>query len=52
LETVEAKLTEVKVRPKKIMESQLLIVQKIDAVKIFCLPTLDFLMLNRDVGEK
>jgi 3-dehydroquinate dehydratase len=52
LEAVEAKLTEMKVRLQKIMESPLLIVQKIDAVKTFVLPTLDFMMLNGDVGEK
>jgi hypothetical protein len=46
LEAIEAKLTEVRVRLKKIMESSLLIVQKIDAVKTFVLPTLDFAMLN------
>jgi hypothetical protein len=52
LEAIETKLMEMKVRLKKIMESPLLIVQKIDAVKIFLLPTLDFVMLNGDVGEK
>jgi hypothetical protein len=52
LEAVEAKLTEMKVRLKKIMESPLLIVQKIDAVRTFLLPTLDFVMLAGDVGEK
>jgi hypothetical protein len=42
-----------KVRLKKIiMESPLLIVQKIDAVRTFILPTLDFMMVNRDVGMK
>jgi hypothetical protein len=34
------------------MESPLLIVQKIDAMKTFILPMLDFMMLNGDVGEK
>jgi hypothetical protein len=51
LEAVESKLSEMRVRLKKIMESQLLTVQKIDAVKTFLLPTLDFMMLNGDVGE-
>jgi hypothetical protein len=51
LEAIEAKLTEMRIRLKKIMESPLLIVQKIDAVKTFLLPTLDFMMLNGDVGE-
>jgi hypothetical protein len=52
LEEAEAKLTEMKIRLKKIMESPLLIVQKIDAMKISVLPMLDFMMLNGDVGEK
>ena len=51
LEAVDAKLTEMRIRCKKIMESPLLIVQKIDAVKTFVLPMIDFLMLNGDVGE-
>jgi hypothetical protein len=41
LEAVETKLTEMRVRLKKIMESPLLVVQKIDAVKRFLLPSLD-----------
>jgi hypothetical protein len=45
-------VTEMKIRLKKIMESPLLPVQKIDAVKTFILPTLDFMMLNGDVGVK
>jgi hypothetical protein len=52
LEAMAAKLTEMKIRMKKIMESPLLIVQKIDAIKTFILPSLDFAMLNGDVGEK
>jgi hypothetical protein len=52
LEAIEAKLTEVRVRLQKIMESPLLTVQKIDAVKTFLLPTLDFAMLNGDVGQE
>jgi hypothetical protein len=52
LGTVEAKLTEMKMRLQKILESPLLIVQKIDALKTFVLPTLDFMMLNGDVVEK
>jgi hypothetical protein len=51
LEATEAKLTEMKIRLKKIMDSQLLIVQKIDAMKTFVLPMLDFIMLNGDIGE-
>jgi hypothetical protein len=34
------------------MESPLLIVQKIDAMKTFVLPMLDFMMLNGDIGEE
>jgi hypothetical protein len=51
LEAVEAKLTEMRARLKKMIEAPLLIVQKIDAVKTFLLPMLDFMMLNGDVGE-
>jgi hypothetical protein len=46
----EAKLTEMKIRLKKIMESSLIIVQEIDAMKTFVLPMLDFMMLNGDIG--
>jgi hypothetical protein len=52
LEAAEAKLAEMKVRLMKILESPLLIVQKIDAMKTFVLPMLDFMILNGDVGEK
>jgi hypothetical protein len=52
LEAAEAKLTETKIRLKKIMESPLLIGQKIEAMKTFVLPMLDFMMLNGDIGEK
>jgi hypothetical protein len=52
LEAAEAKLTEMKIRLKKIMESPLLIMQKIDTMKTFVLPMLDFMTLNGDVGEK
>jgi hypothetical protein len=52
LEAVETKLTEMRVRLEKIMESPLLVVQKIDAVKTFLLPSLDFMLLNGDVREK
>jgi hypothetical protein len=52
LQAVEAKLTEMKIRLMKIMESPLLIVQKIDAVRTFLLPTLECMMLNGDVGKK
>jgi hypothetical protein len=52
LEAIGTKLTEMKIRLKKIVESPLLIAQKIDAMKTFVLPTLDFMMLNGNVGEK
>jgi hypothetical protein len=52
LEAIEAKLTEMKIRLQKIVKSPLLIVQKIDAMKMFVLPILDFMMLNGDIGEK
>jgi hypothetical protein len=52
LETIKAKLIEIKIRFQKIIESPLLIVQKIDTMKTFVLPTLDFMMLNGDVGKK
>jgi hypothetical protein len=52
LEATEAKRTEMKIRLKKIIESPLLIVPKIDAMKTFVLPMLDFMMLNGDIGEK
>jgi hypothetical protein len=51
LEAIKSKSSEMKVRVKRIMESQWLTVQKIDAVKTFLLPTLDFILLNGDVGE-
>jgi hypothetical protein len=44
LEAVQAKQKE--------MESKLLTVQKIDVIKTFLLPTLDFTMLNVDIGKK
>jgi hypothetical protein len=52
LEATEARLTEMKIPLKKIMESPLLIVQKIDAMKTFVLSMPDFIMLNGDIGEK
>jgi hypothetical protein len=51
LEATEAKLTEMKIRLKKIIESPVLIVQKIDAMKTFVLPMLDFMILKGDIGE-
>jgi hypothetical protein len=49
---VDTKLTEMKVRLQKIMDSPLLTVRKIDALKTFVLPMIDFMMLNGDVGVK
>jgi hypothetical protein len=40
-----------KIGLKKIRKSPLLIVHKIDAMKTFVLPMLDFMMLNRDIGK-
>jgi hypothetical protein len=51
LEVAEAKLSEMRIRLQKVMESPLLIVQKIDAIKTFILPMLDFMLLNGDVGK-
>jgi hypothetical protein len=52
LEAFETKLTEMRVRLEKTMESSLLVVQEIDVVKTFLLPPLDFMLLHGDVGEK
>jgi hypothetical protein len=51
LRALTPKLSEMKIRLMKIMGSPLLIVQKIDAIKTFILPMLDFAMLNGDIGE-
>jgi hypothetical protein len=51
LETIEAKFTEMKICLKKMMESPLLIVQKIDVLKTFVFPILDFMLLNGDIDE-
>jgi hypothetical protein len=50
LKTVNFKLREMEVLLEKIMASSLLTVQKIDAVKTFLLPSIDFLLLNGDAG--
>jgi hypothetical protein len=52
LEAPEAKLIEMKILLKRIMEAPLLIVQNIEEMKTFMLPMLDFMTLNGDVGEK
>jgi hypothetical protein len=52
LEAVKTKLTEMRTRLAKIIDSPLLAVQKIDAIRTFLLPMLDFMLLNGDVGVK
>jgi hypothetical protein len=52
LETVKTKFTEVRIRLAKIIDSPLLTVQKIDTIKTFLLPMLDFTMLNGEVGVR
>jgi hypothetical protein len=52
LEIIEVKLIDMKIRLQKIIESPLLIIQKIDTMKTFVLPKLDFMILNGNVGEK
>jgi hypothetical protein len=52
LKAVQSKITEIENRLDRIMGSKLLSVQKIDAIKTFLLPALDFNMLNGEVGRK
>jgi hypothetical protein len=52
LEAAEAKLPDMRVRLKYIMESPILIVQKIDAVKTFVLPIIGFLMSNGETNGR
>jgi hypothetical protein len=51
LKSAKFKLPETEILFGKIMSSPLLTVQKVDAVKIFFLPSIDFLLLNREVGR-
>jgi hypothetical protein len=51
LKSAKFKLKEIQVLLGKIMSSPLLIVQKIDVVKIFLLPSIDFFLLNGEVGR-
>jgi hypothetical protein len=51
LQAVSEKITEIEIMLQKIMKSPLLTVQKIDAVKTFLLPSLDFMLLNGEVGK-
>jgi hypothetical protein len=48
--SVKFKLKEMEVLLEKIIASPLLTVQKIDAVKTFVLPLMDFFLLNGEVG--
>jgi hypothetical protein len=50
LKSVKLRLEEMDIRPGKIMSSPLFTVQKIDVVKTFFLPSIDFLLLDREVG--
>jgi hypothetical protein len=52
LQALSVKLTDMKIRSMKIIGSTLLMVPKIDANKTFILPSLDFAMLNGDLGDK
>jgi hypothetical protein len=52
LESIRAKLAEARLLVKRIVKSKLLTVQKIDAIKTFVIPSLDFALLNGDVGLK
>jgi hypothetical protein len=51
LKSAKFKLKEMEVLLRKIMSSPLLTVQKIDAVKAFLLPSINFLLLNGEVGR-
>jgi hypothetical protein len=52
LEAAKTKLSEMRIRLEKVIDSPLLTVQKIDAIKTMVLPVLDFMLLNGDVGVK
>jgi hypothetical protein len=52
LEAIQAKLKEKDIKLQKILESKLLTVQKIAVIKLFLLPTRDFMMWNDDIGKK
>jgi hypothetical protein len=52
LQAVQSKILEVEILLEKIMKSPLLTVQKIDAVKTFLIPSLDFMMLTGEIGRK
>jgi hypothetical protein len=52
LEAAKMKLSEMRIRLEKIIDSPLLTVQKIDAIETVVPPLLDFMLLNGDVGVK
>jgi uncharacterized C2H2 Zn-finger protein len=52
LSAAQQKISDMKIRIQKIVDSPLKTVQKIDAIKTFVLPTLDSTMLNGDVGKR
>jgi hypothetical protein len=52
LESVRGKIIEMKERLKRIMGSKLAVIQKIDAIKTFLLPSMDFIMLNGEAGRE
>jgi hypothetical protein len=52
VKTVETKLTRMKIRMQKIFEFPSKMIQKIDAIKTFVLPTINSTLLNGDVGRR
>jgi hypothetical protein len=52
LKSAKFKLKEMEILLGKIMSSALLTVQKIDAIKTFLLPSMDFLLLNGEAGGR
>jgi hypothetical protein len=51
LQAVRERIREMETLLERIMKSPLLVVQKIDAIKTFLLPSIDFMMLNGDAGK-
>jgi hypothetical protein len=51
LKSAKLKLKEMKALLGKIISSPLLTVQKIDAVKTFLLPSMDFLFMNGEIAR-
>jgi hypothetical protein len=50
LEAAEARLAEMKLWVPRIMGSAFITVEKINAIKTFLVPMLDFMLLNGDIG--